>query len=183
MGSVVPGDELGSGSKFVCGVGTYELNGVIYSSLIGKKTIGEERNGKKTVSVVNDEYNALIPNVGDVVLARITKVDPRSAKANLLTVGETPLRGAGFKGIIRAQDVRLTEIVEIYKCFRPGDIVRATVLSLGDKRYYYLSTQRNDLGVVGAKCAISGVAMVPVSWTSMECPMTGIVENRKVAKG
>lgn len=43
--------------------------------------------------------------------------------------------------------------------FIPPHLNMATteVLSLGDKRYYYLSTQRNDLGVVGAKCAISGV--------------------------
>jgi exosome complex RNA-binding protein Csl4 len=38
------------------------------------------------------------------------------------------------------QDVRSTEVdrVEMSKCFRPGDIVRARIVSLGDSRQYYL---------------------------------------------
>jgi exosome complex component CSL4 len=57
-----------------------------------------------------------------------------------------------------------------------------TNISPGDKRYYYLSTQKNDLGVVGAKCAISGQQMVAASWETMQCPKSGVVEQRKVAK-
>jgi hypothetical protein len=39
----------------------------------------------------------------------------------------------------------------MYSCFRPGDLVRAEVISLGDARSYYLSTAKNSLGVVSAK--------------------------------
>ncbi|KAL0927673.1 hypothetical protein M5K25_001871 [Dendrobium thyrsiflorum] len=51
------------------------------------------------------------------------------------------------------QDVRATEIdkVDMYQSFRPGDIVKAEVLSLGDARAYYLSTAKNELGVVSAQ--------------------------------
>ena len=58
----------------------------------------------------------------------------------------------------RLQDVRATEIdkVVIYDCFRPGDIVRAEVLSLGDARSYYLTTAKNELGVVYARSAAAG---------------------------
>jgi exosome complex component CSL4 len=41
--------------------------------------------------------------------------------------------------------------VEILSCFRPGDIVRAEVLSVGDVRSFFLTTARNDLGVIFAK--------------------------------
>ena len=41
--------------------------------------------------------------------------------------------------------------VVLSQCFRPGDVVRASVLSLGDARSYYLSTAENELGVVYAK--------------------------------
>ncbi len=41
--------------------------------------------------------------------------------------------------------------VVLSHCFRPGDIVRASVLSLGDARSYYLTTAENELGVVYAK--------------------------------
>ena len=43
--------------------------------------------------------------------------------------------------------------LELYACFRPGDLVRAEVIGLGDARSYYLSTAKNDLGVVYAKSA------------------------------
>lgn len=41
-------------------------------------------------------------------------------------------------------------------CFRPGDIIRAEVVSLGDARSYYLTTSRNELGVVYAKSMAAG---------------------------
>eukprot|EP00877_Chromochloris_zofingiensis_P001488 jgi/Chrzof1/1133/Cz01g41130.t1 len=69
----------------------------------------------------------------------------------------------------------------MYDCFHPGDIVRAEVLSLGDARSYYLSTAKNELGVVYAKSP-AGVPMVPISWQQMQCPQTKAVEKRKVAK-
>ena len=44
----------------------------------------------------------------------------------------------------------------MYECFRPGDIVLADVLSLGDARSYFLSTAKNELGVVHAKSLAGG---------------------------
>ncbi len=49
--------------------------------------------------------------------------------------------------------------VELIACFRPGDLVRAAVLSLGDSRSYLLTTARNELGVVSAKSATSGASV------------------------
>jgi len=176
---VTPGQRLASASDFKAGDGTHVLNGYIYGSVFGEKEV----NSQKVISVKAKNTSTLVPKEGDIVFCRITKVNPRFATASILCVGDVPLSGA-FGGMIRVQDVRLTEVdkVQIYLSFRPGDIVRAKVLSLGDKRYYYLSTQQNDLGVIGAQCALSGVMMVPISWEQMQCPKTNIKEYRKVAK-
>ncbi|KAL9262848.1 Exosome complex component CSL4-like protein [Drosera capensis] len=48
-------------------------------------------------------------------------------------------------------------------------------------RAYYLSTEKNELGVVSAESA-AGATMIPISWTEMQCPSSGQVEQRKVAK-
>ncbi|SGZ58998.1 CIC11C00000003889 [Sungouiella intermedia] len=99
--------------------------------------------------------------------------------AQPLDVGET------FKGIIRSQDVRSTDRdkVKIADCFRPGDVVKAAVLSLGDGSNYYLTTARNDLGVVFAKSeGGAGDLMVAIDWETMVCEKTGVVEKRKCAK-
>ena len=54
-------------------------------------------------------------------------------------------------------------------------------ISLGDQSNYYLSTARNELGVIMAKSE-AGNTMVPVSWKEFRDPVTGERESRKVAK-
>lgn len=93
--------------------------------------------------------------------------------------------GESFKGVIRSQDIRSTERdrTKVIESFKPGDIVRAVIISLGDGSNYYLSTARNDLGVIYAKSDNgAGDSMFPVDWQHMMNPKTGAVENRKCAK-
>lgn len=94
--------------------------------------------------------------------------------------------------------------VRIYTSFRPGDVVRAQVISLGDQSNYYLTTASNSLGVVMATSgefaviqaewdvvytsdradAVTedGEEMHPLNWRQMAGARTGVVEERKVAK-
>ena len=93
--------------------------------------------------------------------------------------------GETFRGIIRSQDVRSTERdrVKMIECFKPGDIVKAQILSLGDGVNYYLTTARNDLGVIFAKSDNgAGNLMYAMDWQTMISPVTGIIEKRKCAK-
>ncbi|CAG9467428.1 unnamed protein product [Pedinophyceae sp. YPF-701] len=105
------------------------------------------------------------------------------ANCDIVCIGQQALKQT-FAGVIRQQDVRATEIdkVEMAKCYRPGDIVRAEVLALGDARSFQLTTAKDEYGVVYAKCAVSGQAMVPSSATEMACPESRVVEARKVAQ-
>jgi len=45
-----------------------------------------------------------------------------------------------------------------------------------------VTTAENELGVVIARSEMSGIKMVPVSWTEMQCPKTYNKEYRKIAK-
>ncbi|GMF17085.1 unnamed protein product [[Candida] boidinii] len=93
--------------------------------------------------------------------------------------------GENFKGIIRSQDIRSTDRdkVKVNECFMPGDIIRAEILSLGDGINYYLTTARNDLGVIFAKSDHgNGDLMYALDWETMIVPSTGDVEKRKCAK-
>ena len=57
------------------------------------------------------------------------------------------------------------------------------VLSLGEASSGYLiTTAENELGVAIARSEMSGIKMVPVSWTEMQCPKTYNKEFRKIAK-
>lgn len=93
--------------------------------------------------------------------------------------------GETFRGVIRSQDVRATErdSVKMVESYKPGDIVRAQVLSLGDGTNYYLTTAKNELGVVFARAA-NGAAglMYAIDWQTMTYPTTGATERRKCAQ-
>ncbi|KAI1215108.1 uncharacterized protein F4807DRAFT_455558 [Annulohypoxylon truncatum] len=141
--------------------------------------------GKATISVSRSgvaEKREVLPEVGNAVLCRVTRITPKHANVAILVVGDTVLE-AEWAGMIRVQDVRATEKdrVKIYESFRPGDIVRAQVISLGDQANYYLSTASNELGVIMATSE-AGNTMYPVSWKEYKDPETGLSEPRKVAK-
>jgi len=58
-------------------------------------------------------------------------------------------------------------------------LVTHAQISLGDVRSYFLSTAKNELGVVLARSA-AGHDMVPINWQQMQCPVTKLKEFRKV---
>ncbi len=72
----------------------------------------------------------VLPEVNSIVLCKVTRITPRQATVAILVVGETVLDGE-WQGLIRVQDVRATEKdrVKIFESFRPGDVVRAIVVS------------------------------------------------------
>ena len=165
-------------------MGTYVKGAYICASLVGaRQTLPPLETGEKPrVTVVRSGTQPVIPSIGDVVTAKVVNLTPRLATLDILCVGTAPV-AQRYSGVIRTQDVRATEIdkVQLYLCFRPGDVVRAEVLSLGDARSFYLTTAKNELGVVFAR-SLAGEPMIPISWQEMQCPKTRVVESRKVAK-
>ncbi|KAK4138766.1 hypothetical protein BT67DRAFT_21428 [Trichocladium antarcticum] len=199
----IPGQLLGPASKFRPGPGTHIHDANLYSSLLGlvhvtqpAKAPGPAKRLTKitpapapaelpTVSVSASDQKLkreVLPEVGNTVLCRVMRIMPRQAVVAILVCGDTVL-DAEWQGLIRVQDVRATEKdrVKIYESFRPGDIVRAEVISLGDQANYYLSTARNELGVILATSE-AGNTMYPVTWKEYRDPATGLTEMRKVAK-
>ncbi|XP_033756557.1 exosome complex component CSL4-like isoform X2 [Pecten maximus] len=178
----VPGQRICRyDENVVSGNGTYTRSGFVHASLAGYLTTRSD-NDQVIVEVKTDTELNIVPTVDAVVTTRVTNVNPRFCKCSILSVGCITLKEP-FRGLIRKEDVRATEKdkVEMYKCFRPGDIVVARVMSLGDAHSYVLSTAENELGVVMATSE-AGANMTPVSWCKMRCPKTLAEEYRKVAK-
>lgn len=204
---VAPGQTIGELKSEKPGPNTHVQNGQICASIFGlvHRDDGSAHNGsggqtkssgKSTNATVisvtgpSASRNAILPTINSIVLARVTRlslkqatvsilaISPSDSPESSLTVCTTP-----FNGQIRLQDIRATEKdkVKIMESLRVGDIVRAIVISLGDQAAYYLSTARNDLGVVMA-WADDGEQLVPVSWKEMQGMVTGKREERKVAK-
>jgi exosome complex component CSL4 len=164
--------------------------------------------GAAATTTSKPKYNTL-PSVDSIVLARVTRVQKRQVTVSILVVLDDQTAAASsdndniaailtsaanpenhntsdelrFQALIRKEDVRAVEKdrVVLENMFRVGDVVRGSVISLGDQSFYYLTTARNDLGVVMARSE-AGNMMFPVSWKEMRDPLTGLGETRKVAR-
>lgn len=180
----VPGQRIcRADDNHSSGNGTYTRHGFIYAALAGYVCIMTDKETKEsTVEVRREVQKKIVPHIGAIVTAKITHVNPRFCKCLILCVEHSTLQEP-FRGQIRKEDIRATEKdkIEMYKCFHPGDIILARVLSLGDMHSYLLTTAENELGVVIANSE-AGVPMIPISWTEMQCPKTFVKENRKVAR-
>ncbi|CAG8561520.1 3380_t:CDS:2 [Funneliformis caledonium] len=174
---VTPGQRLGFAQDYAAGSGTYVRGNLLYASVVGVKRVLKptaEGEAKKKQSAIPEEFS--------IVTGKVIRITPKEAVVSIMVVGNSPCK-EDFQGIIRQRDVRATEKdkVKIHNSFRPGDIIRAEVISLGDARSYYLSTAKNELGVIYAQ-SVEGAAMIPISWQEMQCTKTNTKELRKCAK-
>ena len=99
---VVPGTRLCAAREAVGGHGTYERNGSIFASLVGRKVTDTDESGRERVSVVGRTgiSSAAAPQIGAVVMARVTKITTKAATASIVCVDGVPL-AEPFVGIIR----------------------------------------------------------------------------------
>lgn len=202
---VVPGQVLGSTSSYLAGSGTHVFENNILASIIGislitpaanksnKPTISIPRHNATGSAVRTSVATAKLPKVGSIILGRVTRVQQRQLSASILSVDPSPSDilsytqitndDLQFQAVLRKEDVRTHEKdkIVINDMYRVGDIIRATVISLGDEKNYYISTAGNEFGVVVATSE-SGNAMVPSSWKEMKDVVTAKGESRKVAK-
>ena len=84
-----------------------------------------------------------------------------------------------FSSTLHVSDVRLRFVNSMFDVCKPGDIVRAKVIS-EKNRTYHLSTKDRNLGVVYAACTRCG-AMLEPRRQAMHCPKCGVIERRKTS--
>ncbi|KAK5167837.1 exosome 3'-_5 exonuclease subunit ski4 (Csl4) [Saxophila tyrrhenica] len=185
--SALPGQLLGPTKSNNIGAGTHISSSNLYASIAGPLTSNPSTSKSSpapTISISRPSGD-LLPEVNTTIIGKITRTNPRQASLSILALGPTGAHvlREPLPALIRQQDIRATEVdkVKMAECFRVGDVVRANVISLGDERAYYLSTARNELGVVMA-WSEAGNVMVPVSWREFVDEATGAREGRKVAK-
>jgi exosome complex component CSL4 len=198
----LPGQLLGHTDKYLPGPGTHIHDSQIYASLAGpvhassSKTTSKSNKLAPLLSITRPTRTTdpgilgtnsggggtILPTVSSTVLVRITRLGPRFASCEILVIDDDVCREA-FQGQIRREDIRATEKdkIKMEESFRVGDLVRGTVISLGDSGNYYVATDRNELGVVMARSE-EGRLMFPVSWKEFRDPVSGKGEARKAAK-
>lgn len=171
---VVPGELLGRVEDVLAGEGAYvDAEGFVRACVVGlvRRTALSAQDGRtqtSSVSVQAAEHSrhSLMPRVGEIVVCKVVRINPRVANVEIMcTAGGSLVLQEACSGLIRKEDVRQfdRDSVEMFKSMRPGDVVNARVLSLGDSRSYVLSTAENELGVILAR-SVSGAIMIPLTF-------------------
>jgi exosome complex component CSL4 len=172
---VVPGERLGVIEEFIPDSGTYVKDGVIYSRTVGRALIDLLNKRVSVYPLVNGE---LVPKVSSIVVGQIGNAQSDNVLVKILKIENKRLSGE-FSGILHISDVSDRYIDSMNDVCKPGDIVRAKVIS-GKNRIFHLSTNDKNLGIVYAFCSRCGTLLEPQRY-ELHCPKCGNIENRKIA--
>jgi exosome complex component CSL4 len=172
---VVPGERLGVIEEFIPDSGTYVKDGVIYSKIVGRALLDLLN---KRVSVYPLGNGELIPKVSSTVVGQIGNAQSDNVLVRIFKIENKMLSGE-FSGILHISDVSDRYIDSMNDVCKPGDIVRAKVIS-GKNRIFHLSTNDKNLGIVYAFCSRCGNLLEPQRY-ELHCPKCGNTENRKIA--
>ena len=172
---VVPGERLGVIEEFIPDSGTYVKDGVIYSKIVGRALLDLLN---KRVSVYPLGNGELIPKVSSTVVGQIGNAQSDNVLVRIFKIENKMLSGE-FSGILHISDVSDRYIDSMNDVCKPGDIVRAKVIS-GKNRIFHLSTNDKNLGIVYAFCSRCGNLLEPQRY-ELRCPKCGSIENRKIA--
>lgn len=173
---VVPGKRLGVIEEFIAGLGTYVERGTIYSNTTGRALLDMLN---KKVSVYPLVHAVSTPRTGSTVIGQVSSVRSKNAMLRILNVEKRSLSGF-FTGILHISDVSQSYIETMYGVCKPGDLMRAKVVS-DLNRTYHLSTEEKNLGVIYAFCSRCG-HLLQLEREKMRCPECGNVEARKAAQ-
>lgn len=170
---VLPGERLGVIEEFIPDPGTYVKDGIIYSQIVGRSLLDLSN---KRVSVYPLVHGAKVPKVGSIVLGQVSNVQPENAGVRIFKIGNKQLTGF-FSGIIHISDVQPSYVDSMFDVCRPGDIIRAKVIS-EKNQVFHLSTEDRNLGVVYAFCSNCGYGLESKRQAAY-CPRCGKIEKRK----
>jgi len=172
---VLPGERLGVIEEFTPDAGTYSKDGIIYSKIIGRALM-DMLNRKVSVYPLVSE--ASVPKVGTTVIGQVGNAQSDNVLVRIFRVGPKRISGV-FTGILHISDVQDRYVDSMNDVCRPGDIIRAKVIS-EKNQIYHLSTVDNDLGVLYGFCSRCG-GMLESKRYDMCCTKCGNLEKRKTA--
>jgi exosome complex component CSL4 len=172
---VLPGERLGVIEEFTPDSGTYEKNGVIYSKIVGRSLLDLQN---RRVSVYPVVEGVVVPKVGTVIIGQIGNAQSDNVLVRIFRIGKKKLSG-NFGGILHVSDVSDRYVDLMSDVVKPGDLVRAKVIS-AKNQVFHLSTNDKNLGIIYAFCSRDGTLLEQQHY-DLKCPKCGNVERRKIA--
>jgi exosome complex component CSL4 len=172
---VLPGERLGVIEEFIPDSGTYVQDGIIYSKIVGRALMDLM---SKRVSVYPLINSSPVPKVSDIVLGQVGNAQSDNVLVRIFKIGSKRVSGV-FTGILHISDVQERYVKSMNDVCKPGDIIRARVIS-NKNQASHLSTNDKSLGAVYAFCSRCS-NLLERGRHEMHCPKCGNFEKRKLA--
>lgn len=172
---VTPGNLLGVIEEFTPGQGTYIENGRIYAKVSGRTLLDMQN---KTVSVYPLARLVRIPQIGSIITGQVSSIQNKTAHVRIFKIGKDLISGV-FSGLLYISDVSRSYVDSLHDAFKPGDIIRAKVIS-EKNRTFHLSTVDKHLGVLYAYCSQCGEFLQQKRY-KLHCSACGRIEKRRFA--
>ncbi len=173
---VSPGEFLGTIEEFVPGHNVIEIDGKIYSSILGSVEVNQKH---MTISVRPIQELPVL-KVGEIVYGVVQELYNDFVIVTVVAIegSDREIVGGKQDGIIHVSKVSDRYVDEIGKMFRIGDIVRAKVIKA--KPSLQLTTAEPHLGVVRALCMKCRQPLRKKD-NMLYCERCGRNETRKIA--
>ena len=167
----IPGDELAVVEEFEPGEGTYEINGKIRASSLGKINID---NKNKLIAIKNNIRKNIMPKPNDKVEGVIENVIGAGAILKIMKINEKE-NFSFLSGVIEIRKYRGQKESGV----DVTDYVRATVFSVIDGNIY-MNIREQDDGVLTTQCIECCNRVVKID-RGIKCVECGIIRFKKLA--
>jgi exosome complex component CSL4 len=173
---VFPGEQVSTSEELLPGEGTYEEDGIIRSSVIGKYFVD---NKNREARVKPSASTPVVIKKGDIVLAEVNSVRSSMIIADVIhVVGKKRAISGDTNGTLHVSEISNGYVEDPASEFALGDIFRAKVTQADPS--IQLATKDKDLGVIRAHCKLCRNPLEKKG-NMLECENCGHKEKRKTA--
>ncbi len=173
---VLPGDKIGILEEFIPGKNTFEKNGKIFSSKIGKVVKDLD---KKEISILSSTKKLSYIEKGDIVIGRVERLKKQMAMVQLIKIeGEKEVLTDKILAVLHISQIKDSYVADFSGIISEGDVIRAKVLNATSSQYQ-LGIMGKDFGVIKSFCKKCRKALVQKD-KKLECPICGFYQYRKI---
>ncbi|CAD8132665.1 unnamed protein product [Paramecium octaurelia] len=156
-------------------LGHFKKDDKIFASMKGSLTINEQ-----LISIFPSHQQDHELKIGAIIIGQVSIIREDRVFVKILKINEVKDNNyIEVRSNDKKQNIILHEIdlIEMNKCYLPGDIIKARIISYGDSLKLYLSTAEDELGVLIAEHQETQKLMIPLFWDEILSVESGLIEK------
>jgi exosome complex component CSL4 len=173
---VFPGEKLAVIEEYNDGPGTYQEEGEIRSTEIGKSKLDHE---KRTLFIMKATPEIIVPEKGMNIVAEVGSVARKDARIDIFMLDGKHVHPT-FSGVVHISDISRDYIKNIDMALKNGDVIKGKLVNVAN-RLNQTSLEGPEYGVIYAYCSRCG-GLLEQKQGKLICPDCGRIERRKTAK-